>query len=554
VRLLFTFLLVSLLPALRAQAQAPLPFTAATSCGVLGAASETQVRQVITGPGGSTYLTGSFSGTVTFGTYTLKSAGGQDIFVAKRDAAGNYQWLVQAGGDNEDIGASLALDASGNVYFTGNFCSKVAAFGPTTLQQSNTNTHKTYVAKLSPTGQWRWAVQADADYRTLNDLAASLAVDKSGNVYIAGQFDSLQLTLGNTTLTNTSNSDSDLFVAKLNTNGQWLWAVSGGGTGLDFASGVAVDAAGNVYLSAYLEGKTSTLGGTVLTSTGSGTVAVAKLSPTGTWQWLATASGTSSTCPFGIAVDDAGQAYVTGMFNAQTSFGTAVLQAVGGNDIFVARLSAAGTWQWATRGGSTTNEWAQAIALDKAGNSYVAGHFMSAAINLGGTVLTNRSSAYDIFVGKLNAQGDWVGAASAGGGGDDFSQTVALDGQGGVYIGGYSNGLKATFGPFEVPGNTGLTKGASGYVAQLTDNILATQLGQAATPAFTVFPNPSQGLLQVRGLQAGAPVEVRTLTGRVVLTARAPATGPLQLALPASVAPGVYLVHSNGKSSKLFIE
>ena len=146
---------------------------------------------------GNTYLTGSFTGTVRFGAFSLTSADSyDDVYVAKRDAAGTYLWAVQGGGPGRQQAKALAVDAGGNVYVTGNFTSvPTATFGNTTLTNAGaagTTKADVFVAKLDGTSHtWQWAASAGGGTRVNgDDYGTAIAMDGLGNVYVGGNFNS----------------------------------------------------------------------------------------------------------------------------------------------------------------------------------------------------------------------------------------------------------------------------------------------------------------------------------------------------------------------------
>jgi len=123
---------------------------------------------------------------------------------------------------------------------------------------------------MDSNGNWLWAIQAGG---TDNDFGYGIAVDANGNSYATGSF-SESVTFGTTTLT--SSGYEDIFVAKLDSSGNWLWAKQAGGTDYDDGNGIAVDDNGNSYVTGYYEGS-ATFGATTLTSIGSWDIFVAKL-------------------------------------------------------------------------------------------------------------------------------------------------------------------------------------------------------------------------------------------------------------------------------------
>src|SRR5207247_11049724 len=200
---------------------------------------------------GNVYLTGFFaSSTVSFDSFSLTnaSAGSYDIFVTKYNSSGNAVWAKRAGGTKLDYSYGIAADASGNVYVTGTYSSATAAFGSVSLTTANAGSGDIFVANYNTAGTVLWAKRAGGtDY----EEGDAIAVDASGNVYVAGGLSSASVTFGSTTLTNYLPGTEDVFVVKYDTNGNVLWARRAGGDDFDTALGLAVDAGGNVYLTGY---------------------------------------------------------------------------------------------------------------------------------------------------------------------------------------------------------------------------------------------------------------------------------------------------------------
>lgn len=353
-----------------------------------GAAADAGIG-IAADPDGNCYVTGYFSDTVTFGTTTLSSAGGYDIFVAKLNTFGTWQWAVKAGGTGTDPGFGITVDSSGNCYITGHI-QNTATFGTTTLTSSGSD--DIFAAKLNSSGIWQWAVKAGS---VSSDYGYGIAADSNGNCYFAGYF-SGTATFGTTQLTSSGNFD--VFVAKLNTSGTWQWAVKAGGSALDSALGIAVDSSGNCYVSGYFSG-TMTVGATPLTSAGGNDIFVAKLNTSGAWQWAIKIGGTGADAGIGVAADSTGNCYITGYFSGTTTFGTITLTSAGGHDAFVAKLDTSGDLQWAVKAGGTGTDDGYGLAVDSSGNCYVVGYFDGNATF--GTTSLASSGNYDIFAAKL---------------------------------------------------------------------------------------------------------------------------------------------------------
>ena len=374
---------------------------------------------------GNSYVTGYFQGTATFGSTNLTSNGGYDIFVAKLDSSGNWLWAKKAGGTSDDEGHGIAVDASGNSYVTG-FFGGSASFGSTTLI-SNGN-YDIFITKLDSNGNWLWAKKAGG---TNPDYGFGIAVDTSGNSYVIGFFEGTA-TFGYTTLI--SNGGTDLFVAKLDSSGNWLWAKKVGGTSTDEGYDIAVDASGNSYVTGIFYG-TATFGSTTLISNGEEDIFIAKLDSSGNWLWAKNAGGTGSDEGYGIAVDASGNSYVTGYFYGAANFGSTTLTSYGYYDIFIAKLDSSGNWLWAQNAKGTDYDIGSGIVVDASGNSYVTGYFDSDATF--GSIILYNNRYYDIFIAKLDSSGNWLWATKAGGIYYDCGTGIVVDTTRNSYVTGF---------------------------------------------------------------------------------------------------------------------
>lgn len=163
-------------------------------------------------PGGNVYVTGYFkSPTITFGTTTLISAGGYDVFIAKYDASGNVLWAQSAGGTSDDAGYSVSADAGGNVFVTGGFFSSDITFGSTTLTPPIGSRAPMFIVKYDAVGNVLCASAIASGGDDKISVSAG-PYNLSGNAYIEGDFDVNPFIVGSDTLTLTG--AEDIFVAK----------------------------------------------------------------------------------------------------------------------------------------------------------------------------------------------------------------------------------------------------------------------------------------------------------------------------------------------------
>ena len=321
----------------------------------LGGTSPGEGNSIAVDSSGNVYTTGYFQGTVDFdpgaGEANLTSAGGNEVFVSKLDSSGNFVWAKGLGGTGADVGRSIALDSSRNVYTTGFFFG-TADFDPGAGTTANLTapiggSAEVFVSKLDSSGNFVWAKGLGG---TIADTGRSIAVDSSGNVYTTGNFQgTADFDPGSGTTNLSSPGGNDIFVSKLDSSGNFVWAKRLGGTGADEGFSIALDSSGNVYTTGYFQGTVDFdpgAGTTNLISAGGAEVFVSKLDSSGNFVWAKRLGGTSTDEGNSIAVDSSGNVYTTGYFQGTVDFdpgaGEANLTSVGSNDVFVLKLTPSG--------------------------------------------------------------------------------------------------------------------------------------------------------------------------------------------------------------------
>jgi hypothetical protein len=363
------------------------------------------------------------------------------------------------GGSGDDQGFGIALDGAGNIYVAGRTTSaSFPLWTGTSIQPAGGGSADAFVLKLNPTA-------TAIAYLTFlggskNDEADAIAVDGAGNAYIAGEADSADfpVTAGNSLQPAYGGGFSDGFVAKINSTGTaLLYSTYLGGSDLDYASGIAIDAAGNAYVvgatySASFPGVTRSslqpaLGG------GNGNGFITKINAAGTAVVYSTYfGGKGNDAPVNIAVDRSGSAYVGG-FTSSDGFpgvtGASIQPARGGGyDAFVSKIDPGGTAiVYSTYLGGTGDDIIYGIAVDGTGNAYVTGSTSSPTfpgvtgssiqpVNRGGPSL----GPFDAFVTKINAAGSAIVYSTFFGGSDwDQGSSIAVDSAGNAYVAGFTS-------------------------------------------------------------------------------------------------------------------
>ncbi len=250
-----------------------------------------------------------------------------------------------------------------------------------------------------------------------------VAVDAAGNSYVTGESPA---TWG--TPLRPFSGGTDVFVAKLDPDGTLEWSTFLGGSSYDTGFAIAVDPDGNVCVAGF---SWTTWGSPVRPFASAYDGFVAKLDSNGGLLWNTFLGGANYDIVYGIAADPNANLYVTG--HSFETWGSPVSPFVGGVDIFAAKLDADGTLLWNTFMGSSEGETGKAIAVDTNGNSFVTGY--SAAT--WGSPLIPHAAGLDAFVAKLNTNGALQWNTFLGGSGNDDGRAIGLDAGGNSYVAGY---------------------------------------------------------------------------------------------------------------------
>ena len=398
-----------------------------------------EAKAIVSDSAGNSYITGHFFGTAYFGATSLVSAGLRDVFVAKLDPSGNWLWAVRGGGTGHDYGNGISLDNSGNIYITGSFYSS-ASFGVFNLNGGGL--FDMYAAKLSSSGTWLWAKQAGSN---LSDVGNGISTDADGFSHVTGYFNST-VSFGTTALV--SAGSEDIYAAKLDPWGNWVWAKRAGGSGYDAGFGISLDTGGNSHVTGSFSSTASFGTGSLVSNSGTDDIFAAKLSPSGSWLWASGAGGANIDYGLGISTDSAGNSYLSGSFNSTASFGATSLTSAGLFDLVIAKLDPSGNWLWARRAGSASgNDHAYCVSSDASGNCYLGGYFTATA--LFGTVSLTSSGAEDCFAARLDSAGNWLWAKRGGGIGYDAALGVDSGIGGNGHLTG-TFGVTASFGAFTI--------------------------------------------------------------------------------------------------------
>ncbi len=345
-------------------------------------------------------------------------------------------WMQSAGGNNVDEVMDIAKDNLGNIISAGYF-SNTATFGQSTsfnLTAASVGTPDIFVYKTASNGGVLWSLKAGG---TGSDRALSIACDNNGNSYITGFYYG-SATFGSTTLTSVSNTQ-DIFVAKINSSGSFVWAKSFGGNKSEQGTGIAVDANGNVIVTGQFEG-TATFGSQTLTSVvnpittfSSFDIYTLKLDNSGNFIWVEQGAAEFNDRGMDVKADNQGNIFVTGQFSDTITFDNTYNNPIA-NAIFLIKYDANGVEQW-FRKASGTYSMPYAITLDAAQNVYLTGDYQGNLLFWGPTNnFLNGTYTNKYFLAKYSNSGNYIQSAQAGSDSYVSGRDLAIDNAGHIYV------------------------------------------------------------------------------------------------------------------------
>jgi hypothetical protein len=448
----------------------------------LGGAGGEQSWAMAVDPAGNAYVAG-FTNSTNFPTANAVQAangGFDDAFVAKVNAAGTaLVYSTYLGGSSVERARGIAADAAGNAYVTGNTLSPNFPTASPIQAAKGANADDAFVTKLNPTGT-ALVYSTYLGGGTSAEFGQAIAVDSGGNAYVTGNTFSTDFPTANAIQAVKSGGSNDAFLTKINAAGSALvYSTYLGGDGNDDGKGVAVDSAG----SAYLAGETGSTNFPTLNpiqavnAGGASDAFLTKVNAAGSALVYSTyLGGNGQDVGQDVAVDSAGSAYLAGQ-TFSTNYPTAnAFQGTNGTngsgtlqDAVLTKVNPTGTaLVYSTYLGGSGGEIGFGVAVDSAGNAYVAGGTSSLnTFPTANAVQCTRSGGEDLFITKFNAAGSaLVYSTYLGGSNNDEARGVGLDSAGNAYVAGFTrsgdyptaNAVQSTFGGDATFGDAFLTK------------------------------------------------------------------------------------------------
>ncbi len=410
---------------------------------------------------GNTYVLGSFSTDVTFGSATLTGSG---AYVVKSDSAGLILWARKVANGTLTPN-DIAIDQNNNYYLVGTFSNTVTVGGVSLTSGGLTDM---FYGKFDANGVTIFAGKYGGIY---DDEGKSIVADKLGNSYIAGS-------KGGNNGSSTPYYD-EISSIKLNATGtiQWFpgqsgnWETLNYGGVRNFVNSISLDAFGNSYIT-----------GNYKPYSGSDQFFVLKRDPSGNLVWLR--GGTGNAVGNEIITDANGNSYVSGQFSSSAGFGSFNLSSAGLWDAFVVKYDAAGQVAWAKAAGGVDNDYAEGVTIDIQGNAYVSGRFQQNAVFSTIAISNVNSGVSDVYVAKYNSIGEVIWVSNVGDGGVDSGKKITIDQAKNLYL----NGVFAS----SIAFGTSILNGT-------TSNSFIAKLGSNIQDSLAIFTNELSGHSYIAG-------------------------------------------------------
>ena len=377
---------------------------------------------------GFIYVSGYFNTSATFGTITLSNSPAtgknKEVFLMKLDSLGTVLWVI-TGGDGtgsccDDRALGMHVTPAGNVYLTGTFWS---SFNIGTCSIGWGNSHDSSIlTKIDANGNCIWARTFGADNTSggcpypiydADDHSYDVKVDKDGFIYVTGFFSGFSAEFDAITLTNPTWSSTCKvlgYIAKFDDNGNAVWADKFDGIKDERGSRdnrLAIDQFSNIYVTGGFE-NTGTYGPFSITSNGEWDAFIFKMDKDGNWIWVRNVGSNKTDRANGIAIDVCNDIYINGEYRnpmvftgANASNGTDTLSHKQKRDVFVAKINANGDWQWAKRARSSGTDKAYQMSVDANKQVFICG-------TMGGTATFNNNLVVDAQIPGDTTMSAWV--------------------------------------------------------------------------------------------------------------------------------------------------
>lgn len=378
--------------------------------------------------------------------------------------AQSLAWGGRFGGDGEDVVLAMHTDAAGNTYTTGYF-TNTADFDITNAEYLLTTNmdFNCFVQKTAPDGTLLWAKSMGGE---AGDYGTKITTDNDGNVLLTGVFQmEADFDPGDGEFLLTSAGSLDIFIVKLNPDGELIWAEQFPGLEYEESNGIGTDNAGNVYISGYFYSELDFDPGNdeFLLTPEIGDGFLVKLKPDGSFIWAQKFGGEGFELATGMQTLPNGEVYISGNFEGTVDFDpsdevASITADTNTSGIFLYHVDSDGKFINVTKVGQAVNAgYGLSVAVDSAGNAYVCGYIggIGTFETAEGSVTMPLTDFLNGYVARVNTDGSVAWARQLSGTGVSTAYAAAVNSAGDLLLSGYFNGTMS-------PGAISLTEESVG--------------------------------------------------------------------------------------------
>lgn len=477
---------------------------------------------------GNLYTYGYFSSDLDLnfntGVFNMSSEGGQDFYIQKTDADGNFLWGKSGGGEMDDYYRSAAIDSNGDILLIGSFEGTVdfdPNSGITNLSsESNDNFIQPigyFIQKLSSDGELVWVKHLDG-MLSFQDIS----LDIENNMFILGSYRNtvdFDPGIGNYFLFNTPGLNSELFVLKLNPLGEFLWVKDIESDAI-LPMATAVDSEESVYIVGKFNGTINfdpeNSSSQTTSQSNNYDIFVYKLNSEGDFEWRKTCGGNGIDRANDIALDDSNNVYIVGNFTETVDFNpnseTAIETSFGSTDYFLLKLDSEGIFEWVYTNGGIFQDLGQKIAIDEEQNILISGQFQDFVQFYSVSYMSN--GLKDIYVQKIDSEGIPLWQQHIGGGGFNQVNSIITTSSGIIYSTGYFGGNVDID-----PGNNVVEISADdgrGFIQKLNNNLVSVE--EINSISWSITPNPANEVTYINLPKDvnNAKIQIIDITGKII--------------------------------------
>lgn len=357
-----------------------------------------------------------------------------------------FEWIKGIGNALDHQAFIVKTDAANNVYITGYFQS-----GFYFVPETSSNLGQAFggddifIAKYSANGTFIWGKTIGGSGQ---ERPSGMDVSADGNISITGYFNgTVDFNPGAAMNNLTSTGNRDIFILKLNSNGDFVWAHKFGSALPDEGVATCFDPNGNVFVTGFFQETVDFNPGSATNNFAATSydIFILKLDANGNYEWNIDLGGSPAEQGRAIQCDASGNVYTSGSYVSTLDFNpgapTEFMSATGVNDVYLLKLTNAGDFIWSRKIGGISNEYASSIAIDLNGAAILGGYFASTTtFNSFPNVVFTSAGLDDAFVVKFNSDGSHAWTRTIGSTGFDQTKAVATDAQGNVYATGFFQG------------------------------------------------------------------------------------------------------------------